>query len=145
MANRVSWFWGPFWAAKTAQLPSLDLSRLLKQEIPYAIEEIVVVGGAFVTTVAIAYVLDFALLVAFFSALIIWGVVFCQDVPNVYFSVRGNGFHCTDYIADHRAQREYIETLPCTQDQVQIPFLDNIAALLDAVEWFDTESAPDGV
>lgn len=88
MANRVSWFWGPFWAAKTAQLPSVDLYRLFKQEIPYAIEEIIFVTAAFVATVAVAWVMDFALLIAFFSALIVWGVVFCQDTPNVYFSVR---------------------------------------------------------
>lgn len=69
-------------------MPSLELSRLFKQEIAFAIEEIIVVSAAFVATVAVAYLLDFVLLIAFFTALVIWGVVFCRDAPNVYFAVR---------------------------------------------------------
>lgn len=135
MANRVPWTWGPFWAATSAQLPSLDLSRLFKQEIPYAIEEVIFVGAAFAATVAVAYMLDFMLLVALFVALILWCFFFCQDTPNVYFSVR---FASAGELADsndteHCTQCGNSCALPRHEDQVPLSLLDVIGALLHSL------------
>ncbi len=81
------WYGGLWPTSATAQLPAVDLSKMMRWELLYAVEEVLFLGVGFFLTAAIAYWLQLGSLVVGFLSLTAFGFVFCRDLPNVYFKV----------------------------------------------------------
>src|SRR6185437_8173850 len=82
-----AWFDGLWSTTRTAQLPSVELSKLMLWELVYSIEEVLFVGIGLLLALTVAYFFDLASIFFGFLALIVFGFVFCRDLANVYFTV----------------------------------------------------------